>query len=132
MTYLLFWYVVFWLMQITVPKYKYIIIEAISIISSFAAPSAYQAQQALSFGIGVFLSDLNEEKKDTLCKQSKIIIVVTFVIGCVAFLIKQFVEIQEMSYEMWVLKLLYRFVWAIMVIFAVYLLYKKYLCHVLD
>jgi len=62
------------------------------------------------------MSKVGEEKREKISSRAWLIAIGTFVIGCIAFAIKQMIYIEEISYTMWLIKMLYRYMWAIAII----------------
>lgn len=75
-----------------------VLMAAAAVISFFASPTELQAEQSLSFMASVFLSENKESAiLGRLKTRSWMVTVVAFLVGSVAFLLKQ-LDILDFSY----------------------------------
>lgn len=103
-----------------------VLMAAVAVISFFASPTELQAEQSLSFMAGVFLSENKESAiLGRLRARSWMVTVVTFLVGSVAFLLKQ-LDILDFSYWVYLLQMIYKFGWAVMLLTAVWTLMKRF------
>ena len=76
---------------------------------------------------GVFLSENKESAiLGRLKTRSWMVTVVAFLVGSVAFLLKQ-LDILDFSYWVYLLQMIYKFGWAVMILTAVWTLMKRFL-----
>ncbi len=129
LNYLLFCYVVFSVYRLIRRSFGnkvMLLLVAVSVISFFTSPTELQAEQSLSFMTGVLLS----ENKDSailvrLKKRPWIVTIVTFLVGSVAFLLKQ-LDFLDFSYWVYLLQMIYKFSWAVMLLTAVWMLMQRF------
>lgn len=129
LNYLLLYYVVFCVYQLIRRRFAnkaMVLVVAVAVISFFASPTELQAEQSLSFMAGVLLS----ENKDSailgrLKTRSWMVTVVAFLVGSVAFLLKQ-LGILDFSYWVYLLQMIYKFGWAVMLLTAVWMLMQRF------
>jgi peptidoglycan/LPS O-acetylase OafA/YrhL len=132
LTYLLICYMLFYFSEILKylfgNKVKLSFLTIAFLISFFVSPRTLQAEQSVSFLTGIFLSE--ETVKDNRFivddnpKKTITIIVMLIIMGMVAFSIKQAFTPQT-EYVVSFLQLIYKFGWALMLVFLVNLLRKK-------
>lgn len=131
LNYLLFCYVIFSVYQLfrrRLENRALFLLIAVAVISFFVSPSELQAEQSLSFMAGVLLSENKETETATLGRlkaRSWIVTVVTFLVGTVAFLLKQ-IDLWDFSYWVWLLQMIYKFGWAVMLLTAVWMLMMRF------
>ena len=130
LNYLMFCYVVFSVYQLCRQRFgnkAMVLMTAAAVISFFASPTGLQAEQSLSFMAGVILSENKESAiLGRLKTRSWMVIVVAFLVGSVAFLLKQ-LDILNFSYWVYLLQMIYKFGWAVMLLTAVWTLMKRFL-----
>lgn len=129
LNYLLFCYVIFSVYQLVrrrVGNKAIVLMVAVSVISFFASPTELQAEQSLSFIVGVFLS---ENKEAAILGRLKarpwMAAVVAWLVGSVGFLLKQ-LDILDFSYWIYLLQMIYKFSWVVMFLIVVWTLMKRF------
>lgn len=129
LSYLFFCYVVFSVYQLVRRRFgkkAMVLMAAVAVISFFASPTELQAEQSLSFMAGVFLSENKESAiLGRLKARSWMVTAVAFLVGSVAFLLKQ-LDILNFSYWVYLLQMIYKFGWAVMLLTAVWTLMKRF------
>ncbi len=129
--YIMYWYVLFYILKsfsLTGTK-KYIFLSLCAILTFLFAPKATEGQQAISFVIGIAISDFAkvEKIKKFLIAKINLITISLLGIGAVFFLLKRIPEIYNTSinYVKYFSQLGYLIPWACAIICFVYIFRNK-------
>ncbi len=129
LNYLLLCYVVFSVYQLLrrrIGNKAMILLAAVAVIGFFISPTELQAEQSLSFMAGVFLFENKESViLGRLKTRSWMVMVAAFLVGTVAFLLKQ-LDLLDFSYWVNLLQMIYKFGWAVMLLTGVWMLMKRF------
>ena len=127
--YLLFCYVVFSVYQLVRRRFgnkAMVLMVAVAVISFFVSPTELQAEQSMSFLTGILLSEYKDSAilsrlKSRPCGVTE----AAFLVGAAAFVLKQ-LRILEFSYWIYLLQMIYKFGWAVMILTAIWTLMKRF------
>lgn len=128
LNYLLLFYVVFTIYQLSKRRFqqKSIFIIAIAASISFiVGPTELQAEQCLSFITGVVLSEYKiapTHKKAPLDSWKEA--VVAFLVGALAFILKR-VNIFESIHWIYFIQVIYKYSWAVMLVLVVWIVIQR-------
>lgn len=129
LNYLLFCYVVFSVYQLIRRRFgikAMVLLVAVVVISFFVSPTELQAEQSMSFLTGILLSEYKDSAILTRLKSRPCgVTEAAFLVGAVAFVLKQ-LRILEFSYWIYLLQMIYKFGWAVMILTAIWTLMKRF------
>lgn len=126
LTFILLWYVVFYLIiKIRVlNKYKYLILCITSVCVFVFSNYSLWVEQAISFTVGVFISDNLRKSKDIIT--NKFSVVLFFLVGSVLLALKQLPGFREMEDSLlwYLIQLIMKMSYALFTIGIIYVLQK--------
>lgn len=129
LSYIMFWYIVFFLIQMLPKEYKkydIVIYLLVSVAVFVFAKSALQAQQALSFTTGILYSKTKDKSSQIIQEHSIMWCFLFTISGMLFFVCKQVWLFTNGTYLDWAIKLAYHFILGCDTFIVVYLLMKKF------
>ena len=127
--FIMIWYFAFFIAHLIAEKtsviWKVVILSAVSVACFFLSPTELQAEQSISFLIGVLLSEFYTEVFEAVKKRGVLLIVIPALVGCAAFALKQVLS-PEMTYLIYLVQLIYKLFWMLTVIIVVYYALQKF------